>query len=498
MPAAPLRRGAIPRPAALAALAAAAMGATALGPSTAVEPAAAEPGAAKNLVRTASFELGTAGWRANDGRVAVRETKAAPFGDSVARVRRGKGNEAFSIQMGFRHRPQTQAGAAYVARAWVRAGRRHTTGKPLTMILSLRNALGQRVKRWSDTRPLARGAFRQLAVNSGRVPGGHTLSVRLLQGDAVRQDRFEVDGVSLTKRPVGVRPSKVGGRRKGKAGGAALRRKPAGPPPAPDPRNYLFTGDFETGDFSQWHQVNYIESYQPKRIQLVSDIVRQGRYAARFEVRPGDKTSSGNSYSAGASGERAEIAQHWGGVEAEGESYYYSFSMYLPPDWIQEQDGYRIPLQFHSVDKMLDGYSPPPPLSIDFLPRGNRPNGVGNGGLYLELHGGDVSSKSYATGTKAPILPLPVQTGVWHDFVMYVHWHRSGGDVKIWHRTPGQPFTLRTEVTDRPNILYWSGGASKVFMRQGMYRRDASTTTTLYLDATTRSQSFAAAAAAMP
>ena len=54
--------------------------------------------------------------------------------------------------------------------------------------------------------------------------------------------------------------------------------------------------DYETGNFGQWAGVNAIRG----RATIVRSPRHQGRYAARFVVRPGDNPLPG------ASGERAE------------------------------------------------------------------------------------------------------------------------------------------------------------------------------------------------
>jgi hypothetical protein len=261
---------------------------------------------------------------------------------------------------------------------------------------------------------------------------------------------------------------------------------------------YGFNGDWETGDFSQWDQVNYIEDFEPRRIAIVDEPVRQGSRAARFEVRPGDKTTAGNEYSESATGERAEVARHFDGQEGEGDEYFYSFSMFLPEDWVQEQDGWRIPLQFHSVDEQLNGRSPVPPLAFNFLPREGRPNGEDEGGFFVLLHGGDLTDTESAENNSAEILPLPIATGVWHDFIFQVRWDPEDGAVRVWHRADSDDeddFELRAELEDVPTLLYVTEperSVSEVFMRQGLYRADneEGQTNVLYLDATRRGESF--------
>ena len=58
-------------------------------------------------------------------------------------------------------------------------------------------------------------------------------------------------------------------------------------------------GDFETGNLSQW---TALQAKDPSRVTIRSDVVRQGRYAARFEVRSGDSNVAGSG-----SGERTHL-----------------------------------------------------------------------------------------------------------------------------------------------------------------------------------------------
>ena len=49
--------------------------------------------------------------------------------------------------------------------------------------------------------------------------------------------------------------------------------------------SFAWEGDFETGNVTQWSGVFEM---QAGRVSVVESPVRQGRYAARFEVRAGD------------------------------------------------------------------------------------------------------------------------------------------------------------------------------------------------------------------
>ena len=253
--------------------------------------------------------------------------------------------------------------------------------------------------------------------------------------------------------------------------------------PSGSPPSFSFDGGFDTGDFSQWADV---ERVAPDRIRLVSLPRRLGGHAALFEVRPGDKPSR--------SGERAEVARHFDGQEKEGDTFFYSFSFYLPGDWAQDQDGYRIPFQFHGVNDDLGGRSTYPPVALDFVPQARKPNGQGAGGLWLELHGGDITRTGSPPGAMAEVLSQPIQTGVWHDLILQVRWHRSDGAVTVWHKLGDQhSWVMKAQIKSKATLQFITSpfSVSKVYLRQGLYRRSASRVDRIYEDATRRGATFA-------
>lgn len=81
-----------------------------------------------------------------------------------------------------------------------------------------------------------------------------------------------------------------------------------------------FTGDFESGDLSQWAGK---EAARDDSIQIVTDPVRSGRYAARFTVRAGERVSNGN---------RAEVFHDNG--DRAGSEVWYRWSFLIPDDFV--------------------------------------------------------------------------------------------------------------------------------------------------------------------
>lgn len=433
-------------------------------------PALSPDAASAALIPNGSFETSTSGWVGYKAALTRAALSDAPHGRYVVKVRRNQSGATFALDDSPAAVASSSAGESLKAQAYVKAASPSSVGK--AAVLNIRERKNGSVLKVTVASTTLTRAFKPLKVSAVARQSGSTLEVYVHQRAAASGDAFYADAVSATRSSSGA----------------------AEPPPASlssTSSSHLFSGDYETGDLSQWNEVRRRAT---DRIRVVGSPARNGRYAARFEVRPGDLRTS--------AGERAEVARHWAGQEGHGQDYYYSFSMYLPTGWAQEQDGFRIPIQWHSVNSQLNGKSPPPPLAFAFLPRRERPNGMGQGGLYADMRGGNLTRPAVTT-TKVPVLPLPIRTGIWHDFVVYVYWHRGQGDLKVWHKTSDQRgFTLRAQINDRPNLYYITSpysSTSKVFVRQGLFRRTHTTrTNVIHHDAYTQSETFAGASAMLP
>ena len=224
-----------------------------------------------------------------------------------------------------------------------------------------------------------------------------------------------------------------------------------------------FAGDFETGDLSQWSETR---EAQPGRISVVESPHRQGRYAGRFEVRPGDRVSTG---------ERAEVLRDPSGDEREGDTFFYAWSAMFPDDWT-EPPGWGIILQFHSP------FFVSPPLAVNA--RGNELRVQGGGGQFDDR-------RTFG----ATILPT-LRKGVWHDFVMQVHWDHAHGRVKVWHRFAGDAtWRVAVDLKDVANIQTDDGTPAKNGLRMGLYRdTGGDRTNVVFLDGMRRETTFGAAA----
>ncbi|NMO17373.1 carbohydrate-binding protein [Pyxidicoccus fallax] len=156
-------------------------------------------------------------------------------------------------------------------------------------------------------------------------------------------------------------------------------------------------GDFETGNISQWTRS---QSVANSRLQVVTDVVREGRYALKATVRQGDDPI-------GASGNRNELLHLT--QEKSGSTWFYKWSTMFPKNY-PSSDTWQVVVQWHQ-----EGCCGSPPL--EFFVRGEQ--------LNLRVGGadGDIVWQS------------PLNRGEWHDFVLQVKWSSNAktGFVQLWH-----------------------------------------------------------------
>jgi len=163
----------------------------------------------------------------------------------------------------------------------------------------------------------------------------------------------------------------------------------------------LWAGDFETGSFSQWTEV---EEATDDRVQLVESPARQGRWAGRFEVRPGDEVSGGN---------RAEVRTSGDVRFVEGDEYWFGWSTGFSEDFPNE-DLWGIFMQLKN-----DGTgSPPVEMSIQDDEIELKQSTPREGGYKF------VESES-----------VDIARGTWHDFVLHVKFSSDPevGFLELWH-----------------------------------------------------------------
>lgn len=220
-------------------------------------------------------------------------------------------------------------------------------------------------------------------------------------------------------------------------------------------------GGFETGNLSEWDKANAL----PGRITVVSDTVRHGVYAGRFEVRAGD-----NPLPWCECGERAEVVKHTR-AELPGTVSWWAWSAYFPAEFAVRPGGRIVFSQWHDY-----GSGHPPPVVI-------RVESVGGVERFaMRVMGGR---------TAAPVIRewalQRVERGRWYDFVAGFRW---ASDSSGWAQlmingswVVGKTFTP---------TLYRENGAQGVYLNQGLYRATPwSEASVAYLDGTRRGQTLA-------
>jgi hypothetical protein len=218
-------------------------------------------------------------------------------------------------------------------------------------------------------------------------------------------------------------------------------------------------GDFETGNLSQWDWG--LQAMEPSRATIVTAPHREGTYAARFEVRPGDNVSSTTG------GERTELLISSPTTEAyEGQEQFWAWSTYFPSDFDAPRGSWNVFTQFHHAG--ISGQS-----NIHFAVREPRSR------IELRVMGGDFE----APARKDFVLAL-LTKGRWYDFVFHVKWssHRSVGFVEVW--------VNRQRVVPKTSTPTLYEGQS-VYLKQGYYRAPYGGTSVVYHDGMRRGSTFA-------
>jgi hypothetical protein len=205
-----------------------------------------------------------------------------------------------------------------------------------------------------------------------------------------------------------------------------------------------WVGDFDTGDFSQW---TGIQRVAPDRIRLVTSPVRDGRYAARFEVRSGD-------FSVGPTGERAEL--YAATPDNPGTESYYAWSTLFPSDFSADSNWKHMFAQWHGPGSSG--------ASVSFQ--------VSHGRLIVRVG-------SPYTPTRWQQFDLgPLVHDVWQDFIFHARWAGDGsGFVEVW-RNGIHVVPVRHGINcalDHANYL-----------KLGYYRDPSPTPAVLYEDAMRR------------
>jgi hypothetical protein len=220
-----------------------------------------------------------------------------------------------------------------------------------------------------------------------------------------------------------------------------------------------WSGDFQTGNFSQW--INVQEAWSGGAT-IVTRPARHGYPdTAKFTVRPGDHWDSPLT-------ERAEVAASAAQTDAvEGSNQYYAWSALFPTGTAIDKGGWMNFTQWHHT-----GNSCPQPVGF-MLSDAAVPH------IILVTRGGALNLRN-CTWQYSRVLDLGVlPTGAWTDFMMHVKWSSDPTKGMMLVRINGQVVLGPVAVS---NLFDGMG----VYMKQGIYRSNMTRTSTIYFTGTVR------------
>jgi hypothetical protein len=208
--------------------------------------------------------------------------------------------------------------------------------------------------------------------------------------------------------------------------------------------------DFETGSLGQWTSVQEAGS---DRIRVVPNPVRQGKYASRFIVKPGDHPVPG--------GERAELMYKSG--ERGGRTAWWRWSTFFPDTFHPNKGAWNVFTQWHQT---LDKCVPPVRFLVENYSKPAR--------LRLDVWSGRLNKSTCTPQYKHSWYLGKLVRNRWYTFVVKFKWsgRRSHGFVRV-------SVNGKTKVRKHIATLYRGMG---VYPKQGFYRGPSSQTTTIFHD----------------
>src|SRR5262252_3153206 len=166
----------------------------------------------------------------------------------------------------------------------------------------------------------------------------------------------------------------------------------------------FFKAGFETGDLSEWSNTGTRgQNATPRNVQIVDDIVQEGKHAARFTIHEDDVFNAQQL--------RVQIGGPRITVE-EGSDTYMSFYLYMadPPK---------------DRDNFFYWEGQPPPRYNNVMTWWVEPDGAG--GSRIKYGTGNL-------GRNGTEWTSDFSTGKWHQLAMHIHWSEDPdkGNVRLW------------------------------------------------------------------
>ena len=266
---------------------------------------------------------------------------------------------------------------------------------------------------------------------------------------------------------------------------------------APPVGGVLFSGNFETGNISQWSfgaqcantGVPPSASSVTGSVNLTVRLVGQGKYAARFNLP-----------AAGVNNTCMVLDKRLIGLETDD---YYGLMVFFPKNWREpSRAGWGLSIAQFGFQGIWGA-----PVSLN----------AHAGNIALVLQSGlcaPVTSSSpgcaYSSGPGGNLaamvaVPAPLKLAAWHELIVHVH-HAidTSGVIEVWHRLKGRAGWKRTVsargyptvqwTPERLSILSYNATVDMI----GAYRGAAEFPLSVWEDGFVRTTSFAAAAAALP
>ena len=208
----------------------------------------------------------------------------------------------------------------------------------------------------------------------------------------------------------------------------------------------IFIGDFETGDTSQWGDVNRnLKRPLSDQLEIVTSPVREGIYAAKTTVHNGDEFLN-------TGGERCDFERDIAiPFEKEGADLWYAWSTLFPSGWqklpIIPEENWLLIADWHST---YDDIGQLLQLEID------SDNYIWARGLTGKVNGYNGFQGNGDANYIEQKFPQRMIPGEWNDFVIHVKWTtKKEGLITIWHKTESQvQFTRVLQLNKIPTLQY--------------------------------------------